>query len=72
MPFDAIGPHDAEAGAKTTPSKISSWPIDEIFCLNHLLGQAAEISIAINRCYWRMGILYRWFRKVRCDTLKEF
>jgi len=70
LPLDVIRLHDAEAGAKATPSKISSWLIDEISRLDHLLGQADKISIAINCCYWRIGISYRNFCKVRCDTFK--
>jgi len=66
VPFDTIRSHVTEAGAEATPSKISSWLINEISRLDHLLVQADKISIAINCCYWSIGVSYRNFCKVRC------
>jgi hypothetical protein len=67
IPLDTIRLHVAEAGAEATPSKISSWLINEISRLDHLLVQADKISIAINCCYWSIGVSYRNFCKVRGD-----
>ena len=67
VPLDTIRPHVTEAGAEATPSKISSWLINEISRLDHLLVQADKISIAINCCYWSIGVSYQNFCKVRCD-----
>ena len=68
VPLDTIRLHVTEAAAEATPSKISSWLIDEISRLDHLLVQADKISIAINCCYWSIGVSYRNFCKVRCVT----
>jgi hypothetical protein len=69
VPLDTIKLHVTEAGdgAEATPSKISSWLINEISRLDHLLVQADKISIAINCCYWSIGVSYRNFCKVRRD-----
>jgi hypothetical protein len=67
-PLDTIRLHVTEAEAEATPSKISSWLINEISRLDHLLVQADKISIAINCCYWSIGVSYRNFCKVRCVT----
>jgi hypothetical protein len=66
VPLDTIRSHVIEAEAEATPSKISSWLINEISRLDHLLVQADKISIAINCCYWSIGVSYREFCKVRC------
>jgi hypothetical protein len=66
VPLDTIRLHVTEAGAEATPSKISSWLINEVSRLDHLLVQADKISIAINCCYWSIGVSYRNFCKVRC------
>ena len=66
VPLDTIKLHVTEAGAEATPSKISSWLINEISRLDHLLVQVDKISIAINCCYWSIGVSYRNFCKVRC------
>lgn len=50
--------------AEATPSKIPSWLIDEISRLDHLLIQADNVSVAINSCYWSIGVSYREFCKV--------
>jgi hypothetical protein len=67
VPLDMIRSHVAEAGAEATPSKISGWLINEISRLDHLLIQADKISIAINCCYWSIGVSYRNFCEVRSD-----
>jgi len=67
VPLDTIRPHVTEAGAEATPSTISSWLINEISRLDHLLVQADKISITINFCYWSIGVPYRDFCKVRRD-----
>lgn len=67
VPLDTIRLHVTEAGAEATPSTISSWLINEISRLDHLLVQADKISITINFCYWSIGVPYRDFCKVRRD-----
>jgi len=63
-PLDQIILHDTSVEAETTPSKISSRLIDEISRLDHLLIQADNVSVAINSCYWSIGVSYREFCKV--------
>ena len=50
--------------AEATSSKIPSWLINEIYRLDHLLIQADNVSVAINSCYWSIGLSYREFCKV--------
>jgi len=51
VPLDMIRHQFAQAGPEATPSKVSSWLINEISRLDHLLVQADKISMAINCCY---------------------
>lgn len=64
-PLDLIGFYGTRVEAEATPSKIHSWLIDEISRLDHLLIQADNVSVAINSCYWNIGVSYREFCKVR-------
>jgi len=64
-PLDLIGFHATRVEVEATPSKFTSWLIDEISRLDHLLIQADNVSVAINSCYWKIGVSYQKFCKVR-------
>jgi len=64
-PLDLIGFHGTRVEAEATPSEIPGRLIDEISRLDHLLIQADNVSVAINSCYWYIGVSYREFCKVR-------
>jgi hypothetical protein len=64
-PLIAFGNHDKAVGTEATQSQISSWLVDELSRLDHLLVQAEKMSASINCCYWRIGLSYRAFCKVR-------
>lgn len=52
-------------GDKVVGGKIFDWLFDEISRLDILQIQADKASVAINCCYWNIGISYREFCKVR-------
>ena len=70
-PLDMIEFHDIRVEAAAPPANIPSWLINEISRLDHLLIQAGNVSMAINSCYWSIGVSYREFCKV-CSQSPDF
>jgi len=63
-PLDMVEFQHTKVEAEAMPSRIPSWLIDAISRLDHLLIQADNVSVAINSCYWSIGVSYREFCKV--------
>jgi len=62
--IDALNPVDQNIRTNTTQSKVSAgwWMKTQA---DRLLVQADKLTISINCCYWRIGVSYLEFCKVR-------